>query len=119
MNAMQWKATIGVKLVVSFGAMLALVLILGVTFLKINMDLGAELENAVHLTAKKQMLVGQILASSAEMTALERGVASGALLQQTDKEKAFQQQYSDAERRVRGYLSEFEALASAEDTRAQ
>ena len=36
---MKWKATIGVKLFASFGAMLALVLILGVTSLKINLDL--------------------------------------------------------------------------------
>jgi methyl-accepting chemotaxis protein len=113
------KATIGVKLVVSFGAMLLLVLILGVTFLKINMSLGTELENAVHVTAKKQMLAGQILACTAELNALERGVASSSMLQQTDKQSAFQQQYSDAEQRVRAYLAEFEAFPNTEETRAQ
>src|SRR5712691_1410952 len=113
------KATIGVKLAFSFGAMLVLVLILGLTSIKINMNLGSELNNAITVTAKKQMLAGQILASAAEMTALERGVASSALLQQIDKGKAFQQQYSDAERRVRECLSEFEALPSTEETRAQ
>jgi len=66
------KATIGVKLAFSFGAMLVLVLILGLTSIKLNMNLGSELNNAIAVTAKKQMLAGQILASSAEMTALER-----------------------------------------------
>src|SRR5215469_5264132 len=98
---MSWKATIGVKLVVSFGAMLALMLILGVASLEINMSLGAELDNAVQVTAKKQMLAGQILAGAAELNALERGVASSSMLQQTEKQGAFQQHYSGAEQRVR------------------
>lgn len=117
---MKWKATIGVKLVVSFGAMLALVLILGVTSLKINMDLGAELDNAVRVTAKKQMLAGQILATTAEMTAFERGVASSEMLQQKDKSDAFLKLYAEAERRVRQELADFTALpGSVEETRTQ
>ena len=117
---MKWKATIGVKLFTSFGAMLALVLVLGVTSLKINLDLGAELDNAVRVTAKKQMLAGQILAAAAEMTALERGVASSEMLQQKDKSQAFLKQYDDAEKRVRQELSDFTAMASSSDeTRAQ
>lgn len=116
---MKWKATIGVKLYSSFGAMLALVLILGVTSLKINLDLGAELDSAVRVTAKKQMLAGQILAAAAEMTAVERGVASSEMLQQKDKSAAFLKQYATAEKRVREQLSEFAALSRSEETRAQ
>ena len=116
---MKWKRTIGVKLYSSFCAMLALVLILGVTSLKINLDLGSELDNAVRVTAKKQMLADQILATSAEMTAVERGVASAEMLQQKDKSAAFLKQYAEAEKRVREELKEFVQLPSSEETRAQ
>jgi methyl-accepting chemotaxis protein len=115
----KWKATIGVKLFTSFGAMLALVLVLGGTSLKINLDLGGELDNAVRVTAKKQMLAGQILATTAEMTALERGVASSEMLQQKDKSEAFLKQYSDAEKRGRQELSDFMEMPSSEDTHTQ
>ena len=116
---MKWKATIGVKLVTSFGAMLALVLVLGVTSLKINLDLGGELDSAVRVTARKQMLAGQILATTAEMTALERGLASSEMLQQKAKSDAFLKQYADAEKRVRQELSDFVAMPSSEDTRTR
>ena len=116
---MKWNATIGVKLFSSFSAMLALVLILGVTSLKVNLDLGGELDNAVRVTAKKQMLAGQILATAAEMTAVERGVASAAMLQQNDKSVAFLKQYSEAEGRVRQELADFTAMPASEDTKAQ
>jgi methyl-accepting chemotaxis protein len=116
----KWKATIGVKLFTSFGAMLALVLILGVTSLKINLDLGAELDSAVRVTAKKQMLAGQILAAAAEMTAVERGVASSEMLQQKDKSESFLKQYADAEKRVRQELTDFTGMpGSSEETRTQ
>jgi methyl-accepting chemotaxis protein/methyl-accepting chemotaxis protein-1 (serine sensor receptor) len=116
----KWKATIGVKLIVSFGAMLALVLVLGGTSLKINLDLGAALDNAVRVTAKKQLLAGQILATASEMTALERGVASSEMLQQKDKSESFLKQYSDAEKRVRQALADFTAMPeSSEETRLQ
>jgi methyl-accepting chemotaxis protein len=99
--------------------MLALVLVLGVTSLKINLDLGAELDSAIRVTAKKQMLAGQILATAAEMTALERGVASSEMLQQSGKAKAFLAQYVGAEKRVRQELSDFMAMPSSDDTRTQ
>jgi methyl-accepting chemotaxis protein len=114
-----WKTTIGVKLASSFGAMLALVLILGVTSLKINMDLGSELDNAVHVTAKKQMLAGQILAEAAQMTAVERGVASATMLQQTDKVLAFQKGYLAAENSVHQLLADFGAIQISPQTREQ
>ncbi|HLH38400.1 MAG TPA: methyl-accepting chemotaxis protein [Bryobacteraceae bacterium] len=116
---MRWNTTLGVKLAASFGAMLALILILGGTSLKINMDLGSELDSAVRVTAKKQMLAGQILAQAAEMTSLERAVASSTMLQQMDKASAFQTQYAAAEKSARGYLAEFQAMPNSEETRKQ
>jgi len=112
-------ATISVKLTAAFAVMLALLLILGVTSLKITSDLGAELDSAVKVTAKKQMLAGQILAAAAEMTALERGVSTSTMLQQGDKVHAFQTQYAAVEKRVRGYLGDFQSLTNSTETRAQ
>jgi methyl-accepting chemotaxis protein len=113
------KTTIGVKLAVSFGAMLILVLVLGLTSIKINMNLGSELNKAVTVTAKKQMLAGQILASAAQMTGLERGVASSTMLQQNDKVKLFETQYAATTKQVRDMLTEFTALPNSEETRKQ
>lgn len=116
---MRWKTTLGVKLAWSFGAMLALILILGGTSLKNITDLGAELDSAVRVTAKKQMLAGQILAEAADMTSLERAVASSTMLQQNDKAQAFQAQYAEAAKASQGYLAEFEALPNSDETKRQ
>ena len=99
----------------SFCAMLGLVLIRGVS-LKINLDLGTELDNAVRVTARKQVLAGQILAASAEMISPERGAASSEMLQQKDRPAAFLKQYAEAEKRARREVSDFTALPSLEDT---
>ncbi len=111
--------TIGAKLTLSFAAMLTLVLILGAASLKINLDLGNQLDNAVKVTAKKQMLAGQILASAADMTSLERGVSTSTILQQNDKATAFQRQYGEAEQKVRQYLREFAGFENSAETQAQ
>ncbi len=113
------NATIGAKLAVSFGAILVLVLVLGAVSLKINMGLGSELDHAVSVTAKKQMLAGQILAAAAEMTALDRGVASSTMLQQMDKVKQFQEQYVQSAAHVKDYLEQFNGLDANEETKAQ
>src|SRR5690242_5237034 len=114
---MRWKTTVGVKLASSFGAMLALVLILGLTSFKINMDLGAELDQAVRVTARKQMLAGQILAEAANMNALERGVASSTMLQQMEKTRSFQSQYAAAAESVRSHLAAFATMPNSDETK--
>jgi methyl-accepting chemotaxis protein len=113
------KATIGVKLAASFGAMLALVLVLGLTSIQINSKLGAELKDAVRVTARKQLLAGQILASAAQMMALERGVASSTMLQQADKVRSFQDRYAEAAKRSSETLAEFMQMPGSEETRKQ
>ena len=114
---MRWKTTIGVKLACSFAAMLALVLILGLTTLKLNMDLGTELDDAVHVTAAKQMLAGQILAEAAQMTAFERAVASNTMLQKNDQAASFQKQFTATATSVQEHLASFEALPNSQDTK--
>lgn len=116
---MNTKSTIGTKLGIAYGVMLVLVLLLGIASLKINSNLGAELTKAVTVTARKQMLAGQILAAVAQMTALERGVASGTMLQQNDKVKDFENQYGQAAQQVRDELNRFSALDNSDPTRQQ
>ena len=116
---MSGKFTIGTKLSVAYGAMLVLVLVLGMVSLKINSNLGAELIQAVTVTAKKQMLAGQILASVAQMTALERGVASSTMLQQADRVKDFESQYAQAAAQARDDLKQFSSFENTAQMRQQ
>jgi methyl-accepting chemotaxis protein len=105
------NATIGAKLMVSFGAMVALVLILGVGSFKVIGDLSAELDRAVNVIARKQLMAGQISTAASDMTALERGVAFSTVLQQPDRARQFKSQFKDAETRAGQLLREFQALA--------
>ena len=65
------------KLLVSFAAMLGLVLLLGVGGLLVSRDLSGDLEHAANVTARQQYLAGLVSADSAELTSLERGSEIG------------------------------------------
>lgn len=84
--------------------MLALVLIMGLTSLKVSSRLSKELDNAVNSIARKQLLAGRISTAAADMNALERGIAFNTVLQQPDKADAFKHQLVAAEGRVEQYL---------------
>ncbi|MBZ5601465.1 MAG: MCP four helix bundle domain-containing protein [Acidobacteriia bacterium] len=111
--------TLGVKLASSFGAMLVLVLILGAVSFKITTDLGAQLDEAIRGTARRQMLAGQIRADAANMNALERAVASGTMLHQAEKARAFQAQYAAAAQNVDAGLAEFVSMSNTDETTNQ
>ena len=67
------------KLLVSFAAMLGLVLLLGVGGLLVSRDLSGDLERAANVTARQQYLAGQVSADAAELTSLERGSVLAAM----------------------------------------
>jgi methyl-accepting chemotaxis protein len=115
----KWNATIGAKLLISSSAMLALVLIMGLTSLKVSSGLSKELDNAVNLIARKQLLAGQISTAAADMNALERGIAFNTVLQQPDKAEAFKQQFQTAEAKVEQYLNSFKALMTEGESKAE
>jgi methyl-accepting chemotaxis protein/methyl-accepting chemotaxis protein-1 (serine sensor receptor) len=112
---MKWNGTIGTRLLTSSGAMLGLVLILGVTSLKVSEDLGRELDNAVNTIAREQLLAGQISAASSDMVAQERGVAFSTVLQQADKAAMYNRQFVQSQQRVDEALREFRKLSGRED----
>ena len=116
---MTWNATIGTKLVVSTSGMLALVLLTGVTALKINGNLGKDLDQAINVTAKKELLAGQISTGTSDMTALERGIAFSTVLQQADKAGAFKNSYREAEDRVKTALQDFRGLPNDSRSKAE
>ncbi len=113
------KATIGTKLFFSSSAMLALVLIMGLTSLKVSSGLSNELDNAVNSIARKQLLAGQISTTAADMNALERGIAFNTVLQQPEKADAFKHQFLAAEGRVEQYLERFKSLMNATESKAE
>ena len=116
---MRRKATIGTKLFISSGVMLALLLVMGLTSLKVSSGLSKELDNAVNSIARKQLLAGQISTAAADMNALERGIAFNTVLQQPDKASAFKQQFLATEGRVEQYLESFKSLMKDTDSKAE
>lgn len=116
---MKSRATIGAKLMVSFGAMLAVVLVLGLTSLKVSTGLSNELDHAVNGIARKQLLAGQISTAASDMTALERAIAFSTVLQQLDKTEDFKQRFRQSEATVLQSLNEFQAMNNTEETRAE
>src|SRR4051794_29934825 len=107
---MRWNGTIGARLLTSSAAMAGLVLVLGITSLKVSSDLGQELDNAVHKIARKQLLAGQINAAASDMTAQERGVAFSTVLQQTDKAEGYKRAFRESQQRVEQALRDFRQL---------
>jgi len=107
------KITIGARLMGGFVAMLGLVLVLGLSSLKLSQNISEELDRAVKLTAAKQQLAGQIATAAADMVALERGIAFATALQQEDKTRLFKDEFRVNAERADGWLKQFQSLATA------
>ncbi|MGH9627626.1 MAG: methyl-accepting chemotaxis protein [Bryobacteraceae bacterium] len=114
---MRKQLTLGTKLMASFGALILLVLVVGITSLRVSSDLSSDLDNAVNVIAKMQLLAGQISTATSDMTALERGVAFSTVLQQPDKADAFKRQFQESELLVRKRLDEFSSLPGSAEIR--
>lgn len=84
------QMTIGKKLFGSFGASLALTLVVGGTALWLISSLGASLNKIANVTARKQFLAAEIDGSQSDMLAAERGI----LLMTLTKEPALVAKYS-------------------------
>jgi methyl-accepting chemotaxis protein/methyl-accepting chemotaxis protein-1 (serine sensor receptor) len=113
------EATIGTRLGLGLSAVLALAVLSGLTAIGVNVSLARELRQTVEQTARKQMLAGQILAISAEMEALDRGVATSSMLQQKQRATEFERTYRDAEQRVASVIQEFARLNNTDKTRGR
>lgn len=103
--------TIGKKLLACFGATLALVLLLGGASLHINSVLSGELDRAVKLIARRQLLAGKLNTAAEKMGALDRGIAFSLVLQQMQKAETFRRNFDKAASDVRRYLDELDVTA--------
>jgi len=84
------QMTIGKKLFVSFGAALALTLVLGGTSMWLISSLGASLNKTTNVEARKQALATEIDMGESDMLAAERGILLRAML----KDSALVAQYN-------------------------
>src|ERR1035441_9930529 len=107
------------KLLVSFAAMLGLVLLLGVGGWRVSRDLSGDLERAANVTARQQYLAGQVSAGAAELTSLERGSVLASMLADTAHLQAYQQAFSQHAERVRKALSELRKTADTREAAAR
>jgi methyl-accepting chemotaxis protein len=107
--------TLTAKLTASFAALIALVVILGGMSLRTTSSLSAQVERAVTTVARSQLVAGRISTAAAQMEAAERGIASAAMLQQTDKISNQKAQYTDAAQSLNSDLKELEKLQTNGD----
>jgi methyl-accepting chemotaxis protein len=107
------------KLLGSFGAMLGLVLLLGVGGLLTSRDLSGDLERAANVTARHQYLAGQVSAAAAELTSLERGSVLAAMLADAAHLQAYQQAFTQHADNLRKCLSELRKTADTREASAR
>src|ERR1051326_1650605 len=77
---MERRVTIGKLLALSFGGLLAMVLVLGYASLSSIGTLSAQLDTAVNGTVAKVEIAGQIAADASDMRVGQRGVVMYSLL---------------------------------------
>ena len=99
------------KLLISFGAMLGLVLLLGAGGLLFTRDLAGDLERAANVTARQQFLAGQVSADAAELTSLERGSVLAAMLADAAHQQSYQQAFRQQAESLRKSLAELRKMA--------
>jgi methyl-accepting chemotaxis protein/methyl-accepting chemotaxis protein-1 (serine sensor receptor) len=107
------------KLVAGAATVGVLSLAVGASSLFVNRRLSSELDRAVNEIAHRQILSGQISTGSADLVALDRGLAFAAMLQQADQIEAAKDNYRQTETRVQKYLEEFRSMQLEEGARAE
>ncbi len=114
---MSWN--IGTKLTVSLASLLLVAVGLGGLSVKLSHDLGLDLESAVKVLAKKQVLAGRISTTASDMIAHERGIAFSIALQQSEKAQALQSAYENSSNVARATLVDFTQMETGEDGRRE
>jgi CHASE3 domain sensor protein len=112
-EAMTSQMTIGKKLFVSFGASVALTLILGGTSLWLISNMGASLNKIANVTARKQFLASEVDMSESDLLSAERGI----LLRTLTKEPALVAQCNEDFKNTSSLLkAKFDELAPMIET---
>ena len=110
---------LGKRLLVSFAAMLGLVLFLSAAALLVTRDLGGELNHAANVTARQQYLAGMVSAGAADLTSLERGTVLASMLGDKARADEYQQQCRSRAEGVQKALSELSKMAQSREESAR
>ena len=111
---MKSRMTIGKKLTLCFGGMLALVLGLGYSSVSSVRVLSTELDEAVNKTARKTELAGQIQTTVSEMRAAQRGVVLFSMTKDAPKSEAAKDAFRSAATRIEKAIAELRPLVTTE-----
>ncbi|HXS76223.1 MAG TPA: methyl-accepting chemotaxis protein [Terracidiphilus sp.] len=107
------QMTIGKKLFASFGASVALTLVLGGTSLWLISNMGASLSKMANVTARKQFVASEIDMGESDLVSAERGI----LLRTFTKEPALVAQYNEDFKNASSLLkANFDELAPLLET---
>jgi len=102
--------TIGKKLLGSFGASIALTLIVGGTSLWLISSLGASLQKTANATARKQLLAADIDMRESDMLSAERGILLRAMTKETALVAQYNQDYQNATTKMKADIDEMRPL---------
>ena len=99
------------RLLVSFGVMMALILVLSGAALLLMQDLSGALDRATTVTSRKQYLAGVVNSAANEITSLERAIVLAAVLGDKAKSDEYGAQFGGPAARLSNSLSEMQRLA--------
>jgi methyl-accepting chemotaxis protein len=108
------KMTIGKKLMISFGGMLAIALALAYSSLSSIGTLGEELNSSTGPTLRKSDLAGEIGEANAELRTAIRSEILSALLKDTAEREKGHQTFLDKVKEIEGGLAELQKLLKSE-----
>ncbi|MBS1998433.1 MAG: hypothetical protein JSS86_19045, partial [Cyanobacteria bacterium SZAS LIN-2] len=108
------QMTIGKKLFGSFGACLALTLVVGGTSLWLISGLGASINKLAHVTARKQFLAAEIDGTESDMLAAERGILLRSMMKDAALVAQYNQDYQTAASEMKSQLQEMTPLIESE-----
>ena len=111
---MKKKWTLIAKLQTSFAAIIGLTLVVGGLAFLYGTRLSQELQTAVDVVARKQLLAGRVSTAASDMTSLERGIAFSAVLSQANKMETLKRQFSEAATLASSDMRELDRLSNSE-----
>lgn len=114
---MKSSVTVGKKLLISIGAMLLIMTVMGITALSSINSLDGELENAVNRTARRLQLSGEMETAASDMLAGMRGIVMYTFASDAATVDACSRQFSDAANRWQKAIDEVKPLITRDDER--
>ena len=111
---MNSQMTIGKKLMLAFGLMMALIVGLGYSSLSSVGTLAGELDKAVNKTAKKTEMAGQMQSAVVEMRAGQRGLILFSMMKESAKAQSARQAFQGAVTRIEKVIADIRPLLTTD-----